>query len=157
MQLDSGLLEKAYLAPSYFAQMLGRACHISNPHQTLAPLIERFIAEVLFERPVNIYSGEGDHRMRNADVQEHIRATFTPLIRGKVHRKQERQLMPQWVLLCTGSLTRRPARPIALPYQQSVRFSTSCPATTTASAPSWTSATTHLMWQRLRRTQDRRN
>jgi hypothetical protein len=79
MQLDSGLLGQAWSAPSYFAQMLGRACHISNPHQTLAPLIERFIAEVLFERPVDIYSGEVDHRMRDADVQEHIRATFTPL------------------------------------------------------------------------------
>ena len=99
MQLDSGLLEKAYLAPSYFAQMLGRACRISNPHQTLAPLIERFIAEVLFERPVDIYSGEVDHRMRDADVQEHIRATFTPLIRRKVHRKQKRQLMSRWVHL----------------------------------------------------------
>ena len=99
MQLDSGLLEKAYLAPSYFAQMLGRACRISNPHQTLAPLIERFIAEVLFERPVDIYSGEVDHRMRDADVQEHIRATFTPLILRKVHRKQKRQLMSRWVHL----------------------------------------------------------
>jgi len=99
MQLDSGLLGQAWSAPSYFAQMLGRACHISNPHQTLAPLIERFIAEVLFERPVDIYSGEVDHRMRDADVQEHIRATFTPLIRNKVHHKEERQLMPQWVHL----------------------------------------------------------
>jgi type III restriction enzyme len=99
MQLDSGLLGQAWSAPSYFAQMLGRACHISNPHQTLAPLIERFIAEVLFERPVNIYSGEVDHRMRDADVQEHIRATFTPLILSKVHRVQARQRVQQGVRL----------------------------------------------------------
>jgi type III restriction enzyme len=99
MQLDSGLLGQAWSAPSYFAQMLGRACHISNPHQTLAPLIERFIAEVLFERPVDIYSGEVDHRMRDADVQEHIRATFTPLILRKVHRVQARQRVQQGVRL----------------------------------------------------------
>jgi type III restriction enzyme len=99
MQLDSGLLGQAWSAPSYFAQMLGRACHISNPHQTLAPLIERFIAEVLFERPVDIYSGEVDHRMRDADVQEHIRATFTPLILSKVHRVQARQRVQQGVRL----------------------------------------------------------
>jgi type III restriction enzyme len=99
MQLDSGLLGQAWSAPSYFAQMLGRACHISNPHQTLAPLIERFIAEVLFERPVDIYSGEVDHRMRDADVQEHIRATFTPLILSKVHRVRARQRVQQGVRL----------------------------------------------------------
>jgi type III restriction enzyme len=99
MQLDSGLLGQAWSAPSYFAQMLGRECHISNPHQTLAPLIERFIAEVLFERPVDIYSGEVDHRMRDADVQEHIRATFTPLILRKVHRVQARQRVQQGVRL----------------------------------------------------------
>jgi len=99
MQLDSGLLGQAWSAPSYFAQMLGRACHISNPHQTLAPLIERFIAEVLFECPVDIYSGEVDHRMRDADVQEHIRATFTPLILRKVHRVQARQRVQQGVRL----------------------------------------------------------
>jgi len=99
MQLDSGLLGQAWSAPSYFAQMLGRACHISNPHQTLAPLIERFIAEVLFERPVDIYSGEVDHRMRDADVQEHIRATFTPLIRSKVHQVKARQQVQQGVRL----------------------------------------------------------
>jgi type III restriction enzyme len=97
MQLE--LLGQAWSAPSYFAQMLGRACHISNPHQTLAPLIERFIAEVLFERPVDIYSGEVDHRMRDADVQEHIRATFTPLILRKVHHKQKRQPVQQGVRL----------------------------------------------------------
>lgn len=99
MQLDPGLLGKAWSAPSYFAQMLGRACHISNPHQTLAPLIERFLAEVLFEQPVNLYSDELDDRMCDADVQEHVRATFTPLILSKVHRVQARQRVQQGVRL----------------------------------------------------------
>jgi type III restriction enzyme len=78
MKLDAGLLNNAWSAPAFFAQMLGRACHTSNPHQTLAPLVERFIAEVLFERPIDLYSGEVDHRMRDLDVMEHIRATFSP-------------------------------------------------------------------------------
>ena len=91
MQLDAGLLTSAWSAPSYFAQMLGRACRISNPHKVLTPLIERFIGEVLFERGVDLYSGEVDHRMRDLDVIEYIRATFTPLILGKTVRKQDRQ------------------------------------------------------------------
>jgi type III restriction enzyme len=117
MQLDSGLLGQAWSAPSYFAQMLGRACHISNAHQSLAPLIERFLAEVLFERPVDLYAGEVDHRMRDADVQEHIRATFTPLILSKVHRVQARQQvqhgarLSRWKAYQATSTPERPAVP----------------------------------------------
>jgi type III restriction enzyme len=91
MKLDAGLLNNAWSAPAYFAQMLGRACRITNPHQVLAPLIEQFISEVLFERPVDLYSGEIDHRMRDMDVLEHIRATFTPLILKRTVRQEKRQ------------------------------------------------------------------
>lgn len=117
MQLDAGLLNSAWSAPSYFAQMLGRACRISNPHQVLTPLIERFITEVLFERAVNLYSGEVDHRMRDLDVMEHIRATFTPLILGKTVRKQERkrlnlgQRLSTWKPYQATSNDKRPALP----------------------------------------------
>ncbi len=101
MQLDAGLLNNAWSAPSYFAQMLGRACRISNPHQVLAPLVERFICEVLFERPVDLYSGEVDHRMRDLDVMEHIRATFTPLILAKTVRQEKRRRISRGQRLST--------------------------------------------------------
>ena len=91
MQLDAGLLANAWSATQYFAQMLGRACRISNPHQTLTPLLEEFLAKVLFEREVDLYSGEVDHRMRDMDVLEHVRATFTPLVLGKTVRKKDRR------------------------------------------------------------------
>ena len=83
MKFDIGLLERSWSAPSYFARELGRACHLTSPHQELTPLIEQFLSKVLFEREVNLYSGEVDHRMRDVDVAEHIRATFTPLILEK--------------------------------------------------------------------------
>jgi len=93
MQLDAGLLTHAWSAASYFAQMIGRACHLTNPHAVLTPLIERFLSEVLFERQVDLYSGDVDHRMRDADVMEHVRATFTPLILSKtVHRKDRKRI-----------------------------------------------------------------
>ncbi|MGB9670532.1 MAG: DEAD/DEAH box helicase family protein [Halothiobacillaceae bacterium] len=119
MKLDAGLLNNAWSAPAYFAQMLGRACRISNPHQVLAPLVERFIAEVLFERPVDLYSGEVDHRMRDMDVMEHIRATFTPLILAKTVRQKKRQRISRgqrlsaWKPYQATSTAQRPALPAA--------------------------------------------
>jgi len=117
MKLDAGLLNNAWSAPAYFARMLGRACRISNAHQALAPLIERFIAEVLFERPVNLYGGEVDHRMRDLDVMEHIRATFTPLILQRTVRQEKRrrisrgQPISAWKPYQATSTHQRPALP----------------------------------------------
>ncbi|MBC7235896.1 MAG: restriction endonuclease subunit R, partial [Chloroflexi bacterium] len=117
MKLDAGLLNNAWSAPAYFARMLGHACRISNAHQALAPLIERFIAEMLFERPVDLYSGEVDHRVRDLDVMEHIRATFTPLILAKTVRQQHRRRirrgmrLSKWKPYQATSTDRRPALP----------------------------------------------
>jgi type III restriction enzyme len=115
MRLDAGLLEKSYSASSYFAQMIGRACHISNPHPVLTPLIEQFIAKVLFKKEVNLYSGEVDHRMREMDVSEHIRATFTPLIIEKtIHKETRKQIsegtrLSDWAPYQATSTQDRPA------------------------------------------------
>ena len=115
MQLDAGLLNNAWSAPGYFAQMLGRACRLTNPHQTLTPLIEQFITKVLFDKEVDLYSGEVDHRMRDMDVMEHIRATFTPLILSKTVQKIERkraiqgQLLSAWKPYQATSTEKRPA------------------------------------------------
>jgi len=117
MELDAGLLNNAWSAPAYFAKMLGQACHISNSHQALAPMIERFIAEVLFERPVDLFSGEVDHRMRDLDVLEHIRATFTPLILAKTTYAQKRERISRgrkisaWRPYQVTSNDKRPALP----------------------------------------------
>lgn len=117
MKLDAGLLNNAWSAPAYFAQILGRACRISNPHKVLAPLVERFIAEALFERSVDLYSGEVDHRMRDLDVLEHIRATFTPLILEKTVRQKKRQRISRgqrlstWKPFQATSHDKRPALP----------------------------------------------
>ncbi len=117
MQLDLGLLTNAWSAAGYFAQMLGRACRVSNPHKVITPLVEEFISKILFEREVDLYSGEVDHRMRDADVTEHIRATFTPLILGRVIQKRERRRISKGIRLSTWkpyqatSTSNRPAAP----------------------------------------------
>jgi len=115
MQLDAGLLTHAWSAAAYFAQMIGRACHLTNPHAILTPLIERFLSEVLFEHPVDLYSGDVDHRMRDADVMEYVRATFTPLILSKtVHKKDRRRIsrgqrLSTWKPYQATSTEERPA------------------------------------------------
>lgn len=115
MKLDAGLLTNAWSATAYFTQMLGRACCLSNPHKHLTPLIEKFLSKVLFEREIDLYSGEVDHRMRDVDVMEHIRATFTPLILSKISQKKERKRISQgqrlsaWKPYQATSTEKRPA------------------------------------------------
>jgi type III restriction enzyme len=117
MQLDVGLLTNAWSAAGYFAQMLGRACRLTNPHKVLTPLIEEFVSKVLFEREVNLYSGEVDHRMRDMDVIEHVRATFTPLILDKIVQIKDRKRLSQgqrlssWKPYQATSTINRPAVP----------------------------------------------
>ncbi|MBW1741312.1 MAG: DEAD/DEAH box helicase family protein, partial [Deltaproteobacteria bacterium] len=115
MQLDGGLLNNAWSAAGYFAQLIGRACKISNPHRVLTPIVEDFLSKVLFEREVDLYSGEVDHRMRDIDVQEHMRATFTPVILSKVIREKKRkriskgQRLSTWKPFQATSTDKRPA------------------------------------------------
>jgi len=88
--IDRGLLSMGFSAVSVFVKELERACRLQNANAILSPLVKRFIEEVLFERPVDLYSGEVDHRMPDQDVLEHIRATFTPLIRQRTTTTTER-------------------------------------------------------------------
>jgi type III restriction enzyme len=89
--IDRGLLQMGFTAVSVFVKELEKACGLTGNHVKLAPLVQKFIEEVLFERPVNLYGGEVDHRMSNGDVAEHIRATFAPLIRDRTILETKRE------------------------------------------------------------------
>lgn len=91
IEIDRGLLRMGATAVSVYVRELEKACRLQSSHALLAPLLQRFIEEVLFERPVSLYSGEIDHRMGDVDVAEHIRATFAPLIRAKTVTTQSRK------------------------------------------------------------------
>ncbi len=82
-KIDRGLLRMGFTAVSVFVKELEKACGLTGNHTKLAPLVQQFIEQVLFEHPVNLYGGEVDHRMSNTDVAEHIRAAFTQLIRER--------------------------------------------------------------------------
>ena len=90
-KLDLGLLSTAWSAPHYFSLMLARACKLTDYQSVLLPLVHEFIAKHLFEREVDLFSGEVNHRMQDTDVKEHIIAVFTPLIMDKKTIIQDRK------------------------------------------------------------------
>jgi len=90
-KLDLGLLSSAWSAPHYFSLMLARACKLTDYQSVLLPLVQEFIAKHLFEKEVDLFSGEVNHRMQDTDVKEHIIAVFTPLIMDKKTVIQDRK------------------------------------------------------------------
>jgi type III restriction enzyme len=90
-ELDRGLLQLGSTAISVYAREIEKVCRLQNSFSVIAPLIEQFVQDILFERPVSLYSGEVDHRMGDIDVAEHIRATFVPLIRSATVLEQKRK------------------------------------------------------------------
>lgn len=90
-EIDRGLLAQGYTAVSVFVKVLERACRLQSAHAMLAPLVQRFIEETLFERPVSLFSGEVDHRLAALDVREHIEATFAPLIKSQTNKETRRK------------------------------------------------------------------
>jgi type III restriction enzyme len=117
LRLEGGLLASATTAVSYFVQALSRRCHLPGGHAALAPLVQRFMSESLFERPVDLHSGEVDHRMRDADVKQYVLGVFANLVLGKTVTKKERKTLSQGVRLSTwkpyqaSSTEKRPAVP----------------------------------------------
>jgi type III restriction enzyme len=102
MRIKLPLLSDPIGAISFFREELERAVKIKGTHQRLAPLLQRFIEEVLFQKPVALYDERVISRLADSDVRSYIRATFIPLLRKKVTRHQERlpeeepQSVTQW-------------------------------------------------------------
>jgi type III restriction enzyme len=90
MKIKLPLLSDPIGAISFYREELERAVKIKGTHGRLAPLLQRFIEEVLFEEQVELYDGRVVARLADSDVRTYIRATFVPLLRRKVTRQQER-------------------------------------------------------------------
>ncbi len=90
MKVKLPLLSDGMGATSFFREELERACRIRGQHATLAPLVQRFLEEVLFGDRLDLYDPRVIARLADADVREHIRGTFIPLIREKTTHKQDR-------------------------------------------------------------------
>lgn len=91
MKVKLPLLESGVGALSFYREMLEHVTKIRGTHKVLAPLIQRFLEEVLFDQKVDLSDPRLLARLSDDDVQEHIRATFVPLIRAKTTHTKERR------------------------------------------------------------------
>lgn len=115
MNIKLTLLTDGMGAVSFFREELEQATRIRGQHAKLAPLIQRFLEEVLFGQHVTLYDKRVISRLADPDVREHIRATFIPPLLKKITLKEERlkETVPQsvcsWKPYQATSSERRPA------------------------------------------------
>lgn len=101
MKVSLPLLENGVGAISFFRDELERITSIRGTHPVLAPLIQQFIEEVLFEEKSSIFDARLVSRLADADVREHIRAVFVPLIRARTTKTEERLKLAEPISVCT--------------------------------------------------------
>lgn len=117
MTIKLELLKDGMGAISFFREELERATRLRGHHATLAPLIQRFLEEVLFGEAVTLYDQRVIGRLADPDIREHIRATFIPLILDRITHKKERlpETTPQsvcsWKPFQVTHSERRPTEP----------------------------------------------
>ncbi len=90
MKIQLPLLESGIGAISFFREELEKLASLKGTHQVLAPLIESFLTEILFEQKLDLFNQRLVNRLADADVREHVRATFVPLLLAKTTFVQER-------------------------------------------------------------------
>ncbi|MEW6110022.1 MAG: DEAD/DEAH box helicase family protein [Nitrospirota bacterium] len=90
MKVQLPLLQSGIGAVSFYREELERQTSLRGTHHILASLIQTFLEEILFEQKVSIYDEKLVSRLSDADVREHIRAAFVPLILSKTTFIEER-------------------------------------------------------------------
>lgn len=90
MKIKLPLLHSGVGAVSFFREELERITKVRGTHPKLAPLIQRFLEEVLFTEKTSLFDQRLISRLSDHDVREHIRAVFVPLIRKKTTHIQKR-------------------------------------------------------------------
>ena len=90
MKIKLPLLQNGIGAISYFRELLERTCRITGSHAQLAPLLQTFLTEILFEQKVTINDPRLVARLGDDDVRTYLTETFVPLIRRKITVKEER-------------------------------------------------------------------
>jgi type III restriction enzyme len=90
MKIKLPLLEHGFGAISYYRELVERACKVTGEHATLAPLIQRFIEELLFGQTVVITDPRVVARLADDDVREYIQAVFVDLVRQRTLRTSKR-------------------------------------------------------------------
>ena len=119
MKVKLPLLENGFSAVSFYREELEAACGVRNTHAVLAPLIQKFLEEMLFTEKVTLFDPRLCSRLSDADVREYIRAVFVPLIRQRITTKEQRLKTAEPVSVCSWKpfqvthSARHPAEPAA--------------------------------------------
>jgi type III restriction enzyme len=90
LKINLPLLESGVGAVSYFVKQLEQICKLRGTHTALAPLVQTFLEEILFEKKTDLYDQSLISRLGDSDVGEHVRAVFVPLIRARTTSVQKR-------------------------------------------------------------------
>lgn len=99
MKIQIPLLKSGFGAVSYYREQLERMCKVRGLHAVLAPLIQTFLEDMLFGTHVDLSDQRLINRLPDADVAEHIRATFVPLIQLRITKQEKRQRAGEPVLV----------------------------------------------------------
>jgi type III restriction enzyme len=93
LQLNLPLLASGIGAVSYYVKQLETICKLRGLHPILAPLIQTFLEEILFEQKTTLFDPALVARLADSDVGEHLRAVFVPLIRSRTTTTEERAIV----------------------------------------------------------------
>ncbi|ATS18280.1 restriction endonuclease subunit R [Parathermosynechococcus lividus PCC 6715] len=93
LQLNLPLLASGIGAVSYYVKQLETICKLRGLHPILAPLIQTFLEEILFEQKTTLFDPVLVARLADSDVGEHLRAVFVPLIRSRTITTEERLMV----------------------------------------------------------------
>jgi len=90
MKIQIPLLKSGFGAVAYYREQLERMCGVRGLHAVLAPLLQTFLEEILFQEHCTLSDQRLINRLPDADVAEYIRATFVPLLRERITRREKR-------------------------------------------------------------------
>ena len=76
MKVSLPLLKNGLTAISFYVHELEAACKVQSTHTMLAPLLQTFLAEILFGEKVGLTDRRLTGRLADQDAREHIRAVF---------------------------------------------------------------------------------
>ncbi|MGQ9872272.1 DEAD/DEAH box helicase [Leptodesmis sp.] len=93
LQLNLPLLASGIGAVSYYVKQLETICKLRGLHPILAPLIQTFLEEILFEQKATLFDPALVARLADSNVGEHLRAVFVPLIRSRTTTTEERLMV----------------------------------------------------------------
>lgn len=117
LRIKLPLLQNGFGAISYYRELIERACRIRGGHATLAPLIQRFLEDLLFGESVAITDPRVVSRLADDDVREYIQAVFIELVRERTvttHKRIEErspQSLTEWKPYQATHSDKRPCEP----------------------------------------------